>query len=184
MQDFYKHIQNVDISATQDKHDIMDNLIAEAKKFGYKIVDIDMKKPWGGYVRFDTKDANHFVSNFFPGLDIDKARMGRDDVELSPKFLLVTPAHRLSWQYHDRRAERWRFLSPGSYFRSTTDEQGEPHQVSAGEVVQFGAGERHRLCANVDSVSYTLIAEIWQHTDPAILSTEDDIIRLQDDYKR
>lgn len=153
-------------------------------ELGYTIVEEDTAKPWGAYYRMDSPEAERFISEFFPGLTIKEAKLGRDDVELSPKFLLVAPGHRLSWQYHDRRAERWRFLTTGSYFRSMNDDQGECLKAEAGEVVQFQAGERHRLGANVDSVSYTLVAEIWQHTDPNTLSTEADIIRLQDDYRR
>jgi mannose-6-phosphate isomerase-like protein (cupin superfamily) len=153
-------------------------------ELGYTIVEEDQSKPWGAYYRMDSTEADRFITEFFPGLSVNEAKLGRDDVELSPKFLLVAPKQRLSWQYHDRRAERWRFLTSGSYFRSSTDEQGDQLQAAAGEVVQFAAGERHRLCANIDSVSYTLVAEIWQHTDPSTLSTEEDIVRLQDDYKR
>ncbi len=153
-------------------------------ELGYTIVEEDQTKPWGAYYRMDSSEADRFITEFFPGLSVTEAKLGRDGVELSPKFLLVAPKERLSWQYHHNRAERWRFLTPGSYFRSVTDEQGELQQGASGEVVQFAAGERHRLCANIDSVSYTLVAEIWQHTDPNTLSTEADIIRLQDDYKR
>ena len=51
-----------------------------------------------------------------------------------------------------------------------------------GDVVQFEAGECHRLVGGSDGV--TLVAEIWQHTDPTMHSDEADITRLQDDYKR
>jgi hypothetical protein len=32
--------------------------------------------------------------------------------------------------------------------------------------------------------NWGVVAEIWQHTDPAVPSDEDDIIRVQDDYNR
>ena len=156
----------------------------KAIELGYTIVEEDTKKPWGAYFRMDSTDSDRFIEEFFPGLTIAEAKLGRDDVELSPKFLLVAPGQRLSWQYHARRAERWRFLTPGSYYRSHNDDLGEIISVNAGEVVQFDAGERHRLCANTDHQSYTLVAEIWQHTDVSKLSDEADITRLQDDYKR
>lgn len=153
-------------------------------ELGYTIVEEDTNKPWGAYYRMSGDEADRFIHEFFPGLSITEARLGREDMELSPKFLLVAPGHRLSWQYHDRRAERWRFLTDGSYHRSHSDDQGELISAIAGEVVQFDAGERHRLCANVNGESYTLVAEIWQHTVAGQPSNEADIVRLQDDYKR
>ena len=75
---------------------------------GYTVVDKDEEKPWGAYYRLDSNEADRFISEFFPGLSGTEARLGRDGLELSPKFLLVAPAQRLSWQLHKRRAERWR----------------------------------------------------------------------------
>lgn len=151
-------------------------------ELGYKFVDVNEKKPWGAYWRIQDEQSERFVAEFFPGLTMFEARFGREDVELSPKIMLVYPDQRLSWQYHNRRAERWRFLTPGSYHLSHSDEHGELHQGKAGDVVQFETGERHRLCA--DKKGYTLVAEIWQHTDPKHASDEKDIVRLHDDYDR
>lgn len=155
------------------------------KELGYYIVEEDLKKPWGAYYRMASDDAERFVQEFFPGLSLVEAKLGRKDVELSPKFLLVAPGHRLSWQYHSRRAERWRFLTAGAYYRSHDDAMPDILiHGRAGQVVQFDAGERHRLCSEPYSKNYTLVAEIWQHTDNRHHSDENDIIRLQDDYKR
>lgn len=85
----------------------------QIKLLGYQIVEQDLTKPWGAYYRMDSSDAERFVREFFPDLSMGEAKLGREDVELSPKLLLVAPGHRLSWQYHDRRAERWRFLTAG-----------------------------------------------------------------------
>lgn len=152
---------------------------------GYRIVEQDLTKPWGAYYRMSSLDAERFVHEFFPDLSMVEARLGREDVELSPKFLLVAPGHRLSWQYHDRRAERWRFLTSGAYYRSHDNKLPSTLTVArAGTVVQFDAGERHRLGSEPYSKNYTLVAEIWQHTDQDKHSDEDDIVRLEDDYKR
>ena len=154
-------------------------------ELGYRIVESDEKKPWGAYYRMAGDDSERFVQEFFPGLSLVEAKLGRENVELSPKFLLVAPGHRLSWQYHNRRAERWRFLTAGAYYRSHTDAMPEVLQhARAGTVVQFDAGERHRLASEPYSKNYTLVAEIWQHTQPDHPSNEEDIVRLQDDYKR
>lgn len=152
-------------------------------ELGYDIVEANEKKPWGAYFRLKNDDAERFIKEFFPGLSVHEAKLGNDNVELSPKFLLVLPGQRLSWQYHDRRAERWRFLSKGAYIRGRSDVQQESVHVEPGTVVQFGDGERHRLCA-LDDETFCLVAEIWQHVDPNHLSDEDDIVRLDDDYQR
>ncbi len=149
----------------------------------YDIVEANEDKPWGSYYRLDSKQADRFIAEFFPGLDPVEARLGNPKLELSPKFLLVAPGQRLSWQLHHRRAERWRFLSKGAYYRSLTDEPGDRQVAEADHVVQFAREERHRLCA-FDDTSWTLVAEIWQHTDAVNSSDEDDIVRLQDDYSR
>jgi mannose-6-phosphate isomerase len=152
-------------------------------ELGYTVVDVDETKPWGGFYRLDNEEAPRFIREFFPGLSLKEAKLGNDAAELSPKFLLVAPGCRLSWQYHYRRAERWRFLTNGSYHRSEDDEQGERVDAPKGTVVQFASGERHRLGA-FDSQNYTLVAEIWQHTDPKKASDESDIVRLADDFQR
>lgn len=166
-----------------DKAAIIDNVVRSAEEAGYEVADVDGARPWGGFVRFETKDGDNFVTEFFPEIDPVEARLGNADAELSPKILIVTPNQRLSWQVHERRAERWRFLTDGKYHKSSDpDEMGEPIAAKAGDVVQFEAGECHRLVGAEHDV--TLVAEIWQHTIPEHPSTEDDIIRLQDDYKR
>lgn len=150
---------------------------------GYTIVDIDEKRPWGAFYRIDSAEAERFVREFFPDITLSEARLGKSDREISPKFLLVAPGQRLSWQYHARRAELWRFLSNGAYHRSLSDIQGERVEAKTDTIVQFSQGERHRLCACNDQ-AWTLVAEIWQHTNPVVPSDETDIIRLEDDYDR
>lgn len=155
------------------------DLVADA---GYEVVEQSVGKPWGVYLRLNSTQADRFIDEFFPGLSPEAARLGIDDAELSPKFLLVKPGERLSWQYHHRRAERWRFLTSGAYRKSETDDEGELKYATAGEVVQFEKGERHRLEGLAGEV--VLVAEIWQHTDSTSPSNEEDIVRLADDYSR
>jgi len=157
-------------------------ILGYVKDAGYTIVEINDQKPWGAYIRMSSSDADRFIEEFFPGLTPEAARLGIDGAELSPKFLIVAPNQRLSWQYHDRRAERWAFLTAGGYNKSETDEEGQPVHAEPGDVVQFLRGERHRLLGT-DS-RYVVVAEIWQHADKNAPSDEDDIVRLADDYKR
>ncbi len=149
----------------------------------YTVVDKDENRPWGAFYRINSEEANRFIKEFFPGVDPINARLGNSSREVSPKFLLVAPGQRLSWQYHERRAELWRFLSNGAYHKSMSNSQGKRMKATVDTIVQFAQGERHRLCA-YDDQNWTLVAEIWQHTDPHKPSSEADIIRLQDDYSR
>ncbi len=183
MAEFSQNINILKDTHEEDKTVIMNQIVTLAEQAGYTIADLDIARPWGGFVRFDYKDGDQFVGEFFPDVDPVEARLGNPDAELSPKILLVAPGQRLSWQMHHRRAERWAFLNDGAYYKSMNpDEMGEIIYAKAGDVVQFEAGECHRL-AGVEG-AYTLVAEIWQHTDPNQPSDEDDIVRLQDDYKR
>lgn len=155
---------------------------ALAEGAGYTIVEQNADKPWGAYLRIDSKQADIFVKEFFPGLSPEDARLGVDNAELSPKFLIVKPGERLSWQFHYRRAERWRFLTSGAYRKSMADEESERIEAAVDEIVQFQTGERHRLEGMPDHL--VLVAEIWQHSDATNPSDEDDIVRLADDYSR
>jgi mannose-6-phosphate isomerase-like protein (cupin superfamily) len=102
--------------------------------------------------------------------------------KLSPKFLVVAPAARLSWQYHFRRSELWKLISgEAGIMRSQTDEQGSLGKMVLGETVSLEKGERHRL---VGLDSWGVVAEIWVHSDSTNPSDEDDIVRLEDDYSR
>lgn len=182
MSEIRKTVENVSVSSSRQKNEIVAEISESLKEAGFTIAEQDASRPWGAFVRLGNKDGDRFVESFFNGLNPADARLGNSDAELSPKILVVSPEQRLSWQYHDRRAERWMFVNDGAYYKSLTDEQGEINLAEAGDVVQFETGERHRLVGALGH--YTFVAEIWQHTDAEQLSDEDDIVRLQDDYKR
>jgi mannose-6-phosphate isomerase-like protein (cupin superfamily) len=182
MNTFSDAIKNIDISRDRQKHHIFNDVIRVMHTHGYVIDDVDLNKPWGFYIRLEGSGASQFIEAFFPGLTYEEACLGNPKAALSPKILLVSPGEILSWQYHNRRAERWAFLTEGAYYKSLNDEQGEVREASVGEVVQFAQGERHRLAALQDA--YVLVAEIWQHTDKNTLSDEADIVRLEDKYQR
>lgn len=174
----------VSIRRTDDikKPAIVNQIRSSINHANYTIIDGNSVKPWGAYFRLVGEQADRFVAEFFSGLDIEQARLGDKNAELSPKILLVAPGHRSSWQYHNNRAERWKFLTSGGYYKNTTDEPGELQLATERDEVQFLANERHRLVGSIDE--WTIVAEIWQHTNSQTPSNEDDIIRLQDDYNR
>ena len=101
---------------------------------------------------------------------------------MSPKILIVKPAARLSWQYHNRRAEIWQIYKGSTgIIRSNTDTENEMEIYDEGDQIVLEQGERHRLIGLDD---YCVVAEIWQHTDVDHPSDEEDIIRVQDDFGR
>jgi mannose-6-phosphate isomerase len=151
--------------------------LAEAK--GFTVVDQDRDRPWGGFLVIDESQARRFAREFFPELDPDSTRAHS---KLSPKLLVVAPGRRLSWQYHHRRSELWKVLrGPVAVAISETDALPEPETFDAGATIRIRQGQRHRL---VGLDRWGLVAEIWQHTDPAAPSDEEDIVRVEDDYGR
>jgi len=182
MSELFKKLSDVDTSEAVNKPQIVAEIKDCAETSGYTVIEQNEQKPWGAYLKFDNDEADSFVEDLSPGLSPTDARLGNEQAELSPKILIVSPNQRLSWQYHKLRAERWTFLTDGLYSQSTTDQEGGVQTASAGDVVQFAPLERHRLIGRV--AAYTLVAEIWQHSDSKNLSIEDDIVRLADDYSR
>ena len=143
------------------------------------VVSSDFTRPWGGFFVIDENQAQEFANLYFDGLDVSGLRVSG---KLSPKILLVKPEARLSWQYHHRRKETWRVVNgPVGIARSLTDEQGPVKIFETGNKVVMEKGERHRL---IGLKTWGVVAEFWQHTDLKHPSDEEDIIRVQDDYKR
>ena len=64
---------------------------------------------------------------------------------------------------------------------SDTDEEKIQHTLKKNDIIKLKQGERHRLIGLDD---WGIVAEIWQHTDTANPSDEDDIVRVQDDFGR
>jgi mannose-6-phosphate isomerase-like protein (cupin superfamily) len=145
----------------------------------FNVESEDSNRPWGGFVKISELDKEIFINHFFE----EKApELLSEKFPLSPKILFVLPQKRLSWQYHHRRAEWWKVVQgPIGIVRSTSDEEGPLHILQTGTLVEFQAGERHRL-VGLDQLG--IVAELWQHLDPAHPSDEEDIVRLQDDFGR
>ena len=151
----------------------------EIKSFGFKVVSHDFERPWGGFLVIDEIQAQEFSNKFFEGLDVSTLKIGG---KLSPKILIVKPNARLSWQYHNRRAEIWQvYKGTAGIIKSDSDEENEMKIYNEGGQIVLEQGERHRL---IGLDEYSVVAEIWQHTDVNHPSDEDDIIRVQDDFGR
>jgi mannose-6-phosphate isomerase len=151
----------------------------EINSFGFNVISKDFNRPWGGFLVIEEEQAQEFSNKFFEGLDINTLKIGG---KLSPKILIVKPEARLSWQYHNRRAEIWQvYKGSAGIVRSDSDVENEMKIYNERDQIVLQQGERHRLIG-LDETS--IVAEIWQHTDATHPSDEDDIIRVQDDFGR
>ena len=128
----------------------------EIESYGFNIDSLDFERPWGGFLVIDETQAQDFSNKFFEGLDVNTLKIGG---KLSPKILIVKPNARLSWQYHNRRAEIWQvYKGAAGIIRSDSDEENEMKVYNVGDQLILKQGERHRLIGlNKTSV----VAEIW-----------------------
>lgn len=163
----------------KDKKQVFEKVATLLRQSNFTIVDKDDARPWGGFYVIDEAQAARFAQHYFPEEQFDSLKITN---KLSPKILIVGPNHRLSWQYHLRRAEIWKCIGGNvDVITSDADEGGIHHKLKVGDIIKLKQGERHRLVGLDD---WGIVAEIWQHTDESNPSDEDDIIRLQDDYSR
>ena len=151
----------------------------EIKGLGFEIIEKNFERPWGGFLVISEKQSQEFADKFFDGINVENIKIGG---KLSPKILVVNPNSKLSWQYHNRRAEIWRvYKGDVGVSRSYDDNQNPLIKLVTGDQIRLKKGERHRLIGLSD---FAVIAEIWQHTDSNNPSDENDIVRLSDDYGR
>ncbi len=158
---------------------LINEIEQELSTNGIGIASTDFTRPWGGFFVLNEQDADKFIAAYFPTYKMEELMLGD---KLSPKILVVGPEQRLSWQYHNRRAEIWRVVTGEiGVVMSETDEQTELNYFEPGDVIVLNKGKRHRLVGLTD---WGIVAEIWQHTDNDYPSNEEDIVRLQDDFGR
>ena len=157
----------------------MEKTLEEIESKGFKVVDKDFERPWGGFLVIDESQAQNFSNSFFNGIDVSDLKISG---KLSPKILMVKSKSRLSWQYHFRREEIWGvYRGTVGVVVSDTDFEKEMIQLRQGDQIKLKKEQRHRLIGLDD---WAVIAEIWQHTEKDNPSNEDDIVRSNDDYGR
>jgi mannose-6-phosphate isomerase len=166
-------------TSAQDKAEVFQQAARILLSKQFRLIDLDITRPWGFFLSVDEAQAAEFIQEFYEEVELKDLDT---NLALRPKFLGIAPGQRLSWQYHHRRSEVWRTLA-GSYdlVTSPTDAEDTRQTVQEDEVVSMPQGMRHR---GVGLDGWALVAEIWQHTDPANPSDEDDIVRVQDDFGR
>ena len=132
------------------------NIEDELNNLGFQIVDSNLEKPWGAYFCIDENQAQDFSNKFFDGINLDSIKI---ENKLSPKILIVKPNVRLSWQYHNRRAEIWQvYKGQVGVVKSDTDIENVLKNYFPGDQIKLSQGERHRLVGLAD---YGVVAEIW-----------------------
>jgi mannose-6-phosphate isomerase-like protein (cupin superfamily) len=177
--EYFQTMAALTLSPSLPKEQIFTQVQVYIKQQGYRVTSADQSRPWGGFFVIDGAQAAEFAAQFFPEIAWKDMQLTQ---RLSPKFLVVAPGKRLSWQYHFRRAELWKLIAgEAGIVRSSTDEEGTLANLKMGELVSLPKGERHRL---VGTTNWGVVSEIWQHTDAGHPSDEADIVRLQDDFGR
>ena len=163
----------------QEMNNYFVNIENKIQSLGFSVVSKDFERPWGGFLVIDESQAQEFSNKFLNSLDVNTLKIGG---KLSPKILIVKPGARLSWQYHNRRAEIWQvYKGSAGTIRSDSDLENEMKVYNEGDQIVLKQVERHRLIGLND---YCVVAEIWQHTDLDHPSDEEDIVRVQDDFGR
>jgi len=91
------------------------------------------------------------------------------------KRIIVKPLQRPSYQYHHKRAEIWSVVK-GSGIVTIDDIRT---MVKVGDVIEVPVGCKHRI-ENNNSENDLIFIEVQHGT----YFGEDDIVRIEDDYKR
>lgn len=169
------------MDSMQMKQWLYERTLAELRGFGLEAVEAhsNANTPWGAYIRIREESLPHFYAAYWRGVEVPEPSAG---LRLDPKILLVAPGARLSLQYHHRRGEHWRVLDgPVKIILGDNADTLRERVYVEGEVLRIPCGKWHRL---VGLDSWGRVAEIWEHTDPANPSSEEDIVRVEDDFGR
>src|SRR5690606_37636604 len=112
----------IQIESSMSKTEIFDQIRSWLDTRGFKIIQEDMNRPWGGFFVLDESRIDDFRKQFYPSVVFSESQLKN---KLSPKILLVGPEKRLSWQYHYRRSEIWKLIGgEGGIVTSPSDEEG------------------------------------------------------------
>ena len=90
------------------------------------------------------------------------------------KRIVVKPGCRLSYQYHEHRAEHWAIVAG----KATCMIDGTTAVLGPGDSIDVGVGQRHRIGNDQDDELVIIEVQMGRYTG------EDDIVRLEDDYGR
>ncbi len=153
---------------------VADYILEVTKRINLEIVDQDLTRQWGGYLRFNRKNIIPFIEEFYMDR---KAELMTQRNNLDPKILIIAPHKINSWRYHERRDELWRVIYGPVAVYSSMNNNRPNHATTfdTGSYINNQALARHCL---VGLQNWGVVAEIWLHTNPKNPSNEDDIIRV------
>ena len=97
-----------------------------------------------------------------------------DAPDVKVKRITVNPGQRLSYQYHEKRAEVWTVVSGILTIILEDDKLFR----GKGQSVRIPQGDRHRAWNETDTPVVFIEVQTGSYFG------EDDIIRIEDDYKR
>lgn len=170
---------NLNLDSCLGKNEVFQKVKSYLDENGFKIVNSDQSRPWGGFFVIDDQQSQKFIDFFFNDVeDSQKNSIGK----VSPKILIVEKEKRLSWQYHHRRSELWKVIGGSvGVIQSNNNTETSIQSKILNDVITLKQGERHRL---IGLETWGIVAEIWKHTDTNHPSDEEDIVRVQDDFGR
>jgi mannose-6-phosphate isomerase-like protein (cupin superfamily) len=167
--------------------------LANQKRFLYKRLMAELRgfqlgvnehlsapdKPWGSYIRLKETALPAFIGAYWADSPV-KIQLATHQME--PKLLLVAPGKRLSLQYHSRRREYWRVIAgPVKIVLGPDGSSLQEAVYQTGDTIEIPCGYWHRIAG---LSGWSVLAEIWEHTDPENPSDEEDIVRVEDDFSR
>ena len=95
-------------------------------------------------------------------------------IDTKVKRITVNPGHRLSYQYHHKRSERWVIVSGKGLFTLND----EIHTIEPGMVLTIPIESKHRIENNGTEPLVFVEVQLGEAFD------ESDIVRVADDYSR
>ena len=97
-----------------------------------------------------------------------------DSPECKVKRITVAPGQRLSYQYHYKRKEIWTVVKGNL----TIILDGKKLFRGPGQLIKIGLGAKHRAWNETDELVQFIEVQTGTYFG------EDDIVRIEDDYKR
>ena len=115
----------------------------EIKGLGFEIIQKDFERPWGGFLVIDERQSQEFTNRFFNGIHVKNLKISG---KLSPKILIIKPNSKLSWQYHQRRAEIWKVIrGEVGAIKSKSNNQNEKKILNEEDIFRKYKRERNRI---------------------------------------
>lgn len=174
-----KNIPKLYLTEIKEKKEAIKIVEKWIDDLGFRTLLVDKHRPWGAFWHIEKYYHQKFKKMFFPEINLNS------DHNLSAKFLLVEPHQKLSFQWHGLRDEVWKVVFGRIKIAlSPTDEIPKENQLKIhkeGKLIEIKRKERHQL---IGTDNWSLVAEIWQHCNPNCPSSEEDIVRVKDEYSR